>query len=102
MVTGDNLGEYVSIVMNFGREFGMNRVLLDERELSNELDTFEAYRAGESEDVVEVARGGYRFACVPDPANKSQNQSFETMMMNRSVSYRVFDTMAEAEAWLLT
>ena len=100
-VGGHTLGEYVSAVMAFGQEFGMNRVLLDERAMGNRVDTYEAYLAGESEEFVKMAQMGYRIACVPDSANRIKNKNFETMMTNRSVNYRVFDTIREAEAWLL-
>jgi len=101
-VTNGSLREYVSLIMDFAQESGLKRILLDERELSIEADMYEAYLVGESDEIVTAAIEGYRFACVPDPANRSRNEAFETVMRNRSVNYRVFDSVRVAERWLLS
>ncbi|BDQ34584.1 hypothetical protein [Pseudodesulfovibrio portus] len=90
----------VSRLMDAVRASGLKRILLDERGLVLGVDTHEAYLVGESEQIVMAAIQGYRFASVPDPANKARNENFETMLRNRSVNYRVFDTIADAEEWL--
>lgn len=101
IASGGSLEGYVARVLSFGKRSGLRRVLLDERELTLGTDMYEAYQIGESEAVVTAAMGGYRFACLASPENRDRNKAFETVMRNRSVNYRVFDSLEEAETWLL-
>jgi hypothetical protein len=94
------LKKEIARFMDAVRASGLKRFLVDERGLVLGIDMHEAYLVGESEQTVFAATQGYRFASVPDPANKARNENFETLMRNRSVNYRVFDTIADAEEWL--
>lgn len=94
----ENLLRFMGIV----KDSGVKRVLIDEAGLDFMVDMLEAYELGESSVITEAATEGYRFASVPAPGNRDRNRVLETVMQNRSVSYRVFDSLSEAKAWLLS
>lgn len=96
----DEQADFSALLARLGAEYDLHRVLLDERRLRKRLDALDAYRLAESTISAEAAVRGVRLACVPHPEDVVFAQSLETSMANRSISYRVFSDLEEAEAWL--
>lgn len=93
--------DFSLLLARLGNEYEQQRLLLDERLLRKHLDALDAYRLAESPTSAEAAVRGVRTACVPNPEDFAFAKILETSLSNRSISYRIFSTEAEAEAWLL-
>lgn len=79
----------------------VRRVLLDERAMEDRIDALDAYAFSESDDTALAVTSGIRIACLSSPANYEFNRAFETFFQNRSLNFKVFLDMEEAENWLL-
>jgi hypothetical protein len=75
-------------------------MLLDEKRLTKHLDILDAYRLAEADITAKAATHGVRIACMPNPDDMEYARNLETILHNRSVSYRVFSDQDEAVAWL--
>lgn len=79
---------------------GAKRILFDDRELDMILDVLDAVIFAESVLEDEVQTEGYRYACLPPESGRRFYATFETILQNRSINYRLFDNEAEAIHWL--
>ncbi|BDQ32771.1 hypothetical protein [Pseudodesulfovibrio portus] len=76
-------------------------ILLAGHDVEMDLDVSEAFKVAQTMgDYIPLL--SMRIASVPSAKNKKLQQFFETAFQNRSISYRVFDSEPDAEAWLLT
>jgi|GEM_PF-2058812 len=76
-------------------------ILIFGRDIEMDLDVSQAFKVAQTlGDYAPLL--GMRMASVPNTKHKKLEQFFETALQNRSISYRVFDSKKEAEAWLLT
>lgn len=96
------VGEYVNLIRTQAVKHNMKKVLLDERDLMDQQDTLDAYEISESEVATTAALAGIRLSCVCHPVNYELNKTYETLLMNRSLIFRVFLTEEEALEWLKT
>ncbi|ADU64059.1 MAG: hypothetical protein KUA35_12080 [Pseudodesulfovibrio sp.] len=99
--TADELTEYALSLVEEARKTGQTRILLDETRAAITPDTFDIVLLADRLDALRVANLGIRTAAVCAPDNCEVERSIETALRNRSISYRVFDDKAAAEAWLL-
>jgi hypothetical protein len=96
----EDLTDFVELLRKLGNEYGLNWILLDERKLRRHLDVLDIYHLAEADIAVEAAARGVRLASLPHPEELQLARNIETILHNRSISYRVFNDEAEAEAWL--
>jgi hypothetical protein len=96
----DDLADFANLLRKLGGEYGLNWVLLDERKLRRPLDILDIYHLAEADITLEAATRGVRMACLPHPEDMEFAKNMETVLHNRSVSYRIFTDEQEAEAWL--
>jgi hypothetical protein len=100
MESFDDLAGFAELLRRLSDEYGLHRALLDQRRLHMRLDTLDVYRLAESEVSAEAAVRGVRIACLPNSEDSGFARNMETIMHNRSISYRVFADEDEAVAWL--
>ncbi|QJB55658.1 hypothetical protein [Pseudodesulfovibrio sp. zrk46] len=94
--------EYVAFVRERAKANKITRVLLDERNLMDQQDTLDAYDFSESDSARMTAQEGIRLASVCHPDNYEINKTYETLLLNRSLVFRVFLEEKEALEWLLS
>ena len=100
MDTFEELFDFAELLNRLGLEYGITRALLDQRRLRKHLDGLDFYRLAESDLTADAAARGVRLACLPNPQDCALARNVETLLHNRSVSYRVFADGKEAVAWL--
>lgn len=100
--TADDLTEYALALLEEACKTGQTRILLDETCAAMTLDTFDIVLLADRLDEMRVANLGLRAAAICAPDSCEAMRSLETALRNRSISYRVFDKRAAAEAWLLS
>jgi hypothetical protein len=75
-------------------------VLLDERSVHYHETMLDTYVMAEFIAEKLEGRTGIKIACVPNPRYYSQVRDFETLMKNKSLNFKTFRDIAQAEAWL--
>jgi hypothetical protein len=96
----EDMADFAELLGRLSEEYGLYRALLDETRLRKHLDVLDAYRLAEADISTRAAAKGVRMACLPNPQDAEFARNMETIMHNRSVSYRVFSDPDEAVAWL--
>ncbi|OIQ50317.1 hypothetical protein BerOc1_02248 [Pseudodesulfovibrio hydrargyri] len=96
----EDLTDFADLLRKLSDEYGLNWALLDERRLRKHFDILDAYNLAEADITAEAAARGVRMACLPHPEDLEFARNIETIMHNRSISYRVFTDQKDAEAWL--
>jgi hypothetical protein len=94
--------EYLALVVRMAGEYSLKRILLDEKHLGVKGDLLDAYAFAESDLAREMIERGIRMACMPAPEHSEFIRCAETILRNRSISFRAFDPKDEDEAvaWL--
>lgn len=100
MESARELSDFAGMLAEMGEQFGLSRVLLDESDLKKHLELLDIYQVAESDVTEKAAVRGVRMACIPNPENAKLMKGMETIMHNRSVSYKIFTDKDEATAWL--
>lgn len=100
--TPQDVEEYLDYLCHEAIAHQTKRLLLDERQLINRQDVYEAYGICESDPVTNAALTGIRVACVCHPRDYELNKAYETLLLNRSLLFRVFLEEEAAVAWLLS
>lgn len=90
--------DYAQAVIDHARRLGVRRILLDERQLTYRIGTFDTYELARqtAEQIPEVAF----VALVPDPAGIEEAAFWENVVVNRGLTARVFRDVDAARAWL--
>lgn len=96
----DALVERLGRVFERASAFGRKRVLLYDRDLDVRVDALDIATAAALHEEQGVSRLGMRLACVCAPGCRPVCSVIETMLRNRSISYRLFAEEDEAVAWL--
>jgi len=100
MESFEDLTGFAELLRKLSEEYALNWVLLDERNLRRHLDVLDIYTFAETDISAEAAVRGVRLASLPHPKDMEFARNIETILHNRSVSYRVFSDPDEAKAWL--
>ena len=100
MESFEDLADFADLLRKLSDEYSQNWLLLDERKLRRHLDVLDIYSLAEADISTQAAVRGIRMACLPHPEDAEFAKNIETIMQNRSISYRVFSDPDEAEAWL--
>jgi len=96
----DALVERLGRVFERASAFGRKRVLLYDRDLDVRVDALDIATAAALHEEQGVSRLGMRLACVCAPDCRPVCSIIETMLRNRSISYRLFAEEDDAVAWL--
>jgi len=62
----------------------------------------EAYQFSETNTVTSTALAGIRISCICHPDNYALNKTYETLLLNRSLMFKVFLNEDEAIEWLMS
>ena len=89
----------VNEVLEVAAEHGYN-ILLDDRGLVVNLTNMDAILTGDYLNELQVQSRGMRVASIQSPENMAIGRMFETVLVNRSISFRVFEDFESAEAWV--
>ena len=98
--SAEELMGYVALVDRMAREYDTNRILVDETRLTLMADLLDTCVFAESDLAQDMISRGVRVACLPGPARREFLRGVETILNNRSFSFRVFDAEDAAVAWL--
>jgi hypothetical protein len=98
-VTIDELRASLADVKRIREERGVNRLLVDASEETSLPSTMPVYDFGV--DLSETLRG-MTIALVKSPATTSALHFLESVVLNRGVALRTFESVEPALAWLLT
>lgn len=101
MQSTEEAQEYGERMFQAALDNGTSKILLDERRLKDEEDTYTAYEVSESDTLSEMREKGFRIALISNADNYEINQVWETMMQNRSINLKVFLDKTKALAWLM-
>ncbi|MEZ7198894.1 hypothetical protein [Pseudodesulfovibrio karagichevae] len=96
----EDMADFAELLSRMGEEYGLRWMLLDEKRLKKHLDVLDAYRLAEADITMQAAIRGVRIACMPNPEDIEFARNMETILHNRSISYRIFGDEDEAAAWL--
>lgn len=102
--SADNLDDarlFAIKAMQEAEHHNCSRLLFDERKLEMNLTSHDVYILAEEFSLI-VPPAGLRVAALHSAHNKEVGRTFETMLQNRSVNYRSFESEDEAIAWLTT
>lgn len=97
--TVEDVVQFTQTLLKEAMKRDCRSVMLDERGLRQRLDSHDAYLAAEKL-VADRPRSGIRFASIRSDENWTIGKRFETIFQNRSINFRVFDNIPEAETWL--
>ena len=96
----EDLADFADLLRKLSDEYSLKWALLDERNLRKHLDILDVYNLAEADITADAAARGVRMACLPHPEDLEFARNMETIMHNRSISYRVFTDPDTAKAWL--
>lgn len=99
-LTVEEVEDYVNSLRTQALRHDTKKVLIDERGLMDHQDTHDAYEISESEAAAMAALAGMRLSCICHPDNYELNKMYETLLLNRSLIFKVFLREDEALAWL--
>ncbi|WP_319582355.1 hypothetical protein [uncultured Pseudodesulfovibrio sp.] len=100
MESFEDMADFADLLRKLSEEYDLNWALLDQRKLRRNLDVLDIYTLAEDDITAKAAARGVRVACLPSPEDREFAESMETILHNRSVSYRVFSDPNDAVAWL--
>lgn len=100
--TADDAQQYLEHMYAEANKLGVNRILLDERELMDEEDAMDAYQVSESATFAQMSVRGFRLALISREENLEINKTWETILQNRSINLRIFLDETEGLDWLLS
>ena len=83
------------------KEAGCTRFLFDNRTFSLNLSPLDIVLFAKKYEELNMAQFGFRMAVLSNPKNPEVSRLVETTLINRSASYKRFNTQAEALTWLL-
>lgn len=92
--------QWVVAVIDKARETDRSRMLFDNRTLKLSLTPLEVITFAQHLEGMEAARLGFRMASISCPGNLEVSRLIETVIVNRSGSYKVFHNQEEALEWL--
>lgn len=98
--TVNEVEDYVHSLREQAQQHDTKKVLIDERGLMDQQDTHDAFEFSESEAAVLAALAGIRLSCICHPKNYELNKMYETLLLNRSLMFKVFLQEDEALQWL--
>ena len=98
--SGEQAVEKALKVVGMGLKAGVNRVLLDERELNISVDVHGIVNVANELEKRDILYHGGRMACLYRAECRDIYQVYETVYKNRSLSYQLFDDPDKALAWL--
>lgn len=98
--TVEEVKAYLEEVRRNALKHDVKHVLLDELNLTSRQDTYDAYEVSESEHVTHAALAGLKLCCVCRPENFELNRTYETLLINRSLIFKVFLEERDAIEWL--
>ncbi|WP_394699740.1 hypothetical protein [uncultured Pseudodesulfovibrio sp.] len=84
----------------YAAQFNCRRFLFDERMVDKTIDAHDLAMC--SDCKADEPQRWMRVAIVYTPENLSKLRWMETILRNRSLSYRQFSSFDEAEKWLLS
>ena len=98
-----DIEEFISwgdAIISKARETKLHKILIDNRNFALAISPMEIITFAEhlNEDFEMLT--GLRLAILSSPENPEMSRLTETAFTNRSATYRRFDTLEEAEAWL--
>lgn len=97
----DDVLAYIDALVAQLRRTNITRLLLDEREVSFNIDVLDIVLVTDQFMAVPgITTRGYRVACVCSHDNVEVIRAFETSFQNRSLNYRMFSQIHAAEKWL--
>jgi hypothetical protein len=91
---------YIKTIIETCALEGYDCILLDERTVSYHETMLDTYVMAEFAAEKMEAYAGIKCASVPNPRFYSQARDFETLMKNKSLNFKCFRDIAQAEAWL--
>ena len=89
---------YGDAVIEAANASSVTRVLCDERNLEYRLDTVDTYKSAEY--IAEHAPRIARIAIVTALEQSEEIDFWETVMVNRGMTIRVFTNLEDARTWL--
>ena len=92
---------YSESIICQARKLNHNRLLIDETSLAMNIDTHDVIQFAKWIADTGVVGLGLRAAVVCAPCNRAVIRAFETALQNRSISYKMFENLESAEAWLV-
>lgn len=92
--------DYADIVIDCFRRYSCHRILIDATDFHMNVDILGAIQLTEVLIEKGVPSMGLRVASVVRPEKKDSERMLETAMRNRTINYRIFDNMNEAQTWL--
>lgn len=92
--------EYAGAVLAEAGKTGFKRILLDERELPDELNAYDITLFAKNLAAELVPVRGLRVAVICTSAKIDIIKTYETMLQNRSMNYRGFTDLDAALEWL--
>jgi len=92
--------EWGEAIVRMAKETGMSRVLIDNREFVLELSPLEVVEFARDFEEKNIAVIGLRLAVMSSPSQPETTRLIETVLTNRSASYRRFANPEEALVWL--
>lgn len=95
-VMSDRVAKSVASLM----ENKIQRLLIDDRKLILDLDPYDIMRIGEDHEKRSFHQQGVRIACLHHPDCRKQYEMLETVHLNRSINFRLFESEEAALAWL--
>lgn len=95
--------EFLNLFQEFiyaSREYDCHAFMLDIRDLSYAIGVHQLIAFGERMAALGLPIRGMRIASVCTVMNLGQDTLLEVVLRNRSIRYRAFSEVAEAETWL--
>lgn len=96
--SADEVRQYGLWVIGEGKRTGVARILCDERELEYRLSTLDTYATAAF--IAAEAPRLARVAIVCSPRSMDDARFFENVAVNRGLTVRAFEDIAEARAWV--
>lgn len=96
----DDVMLLANTVLKAAKQHNYTNILFDERKVTLNLDQHDVYNCTEELGTF-LPSEGICVAAVHNAKDVIIFQCFETMLQNRSINYRIFETIEEAEKWLV-
>jgi len=101
ILNAEELLEWCMAAVDKARESGHKKLLFDNRTLTLEMTQHDVLMASNRMAELNVQLLGFRFAVVSSAKNPERSTFIETAFVNRSATYKNFDTQKDALEWLL-
>ncbi|WP_281762352.1 hypothetical protein [Pseudodesulfovibrio nedwellii] len=93
--------EWAMSLVSKAKETGYSRLLIDNRTFVLELSSLDVITFAKYLEDMGAATFGLRLAALTSPMNVEISRLVETSLTNRSASYKIFQSLAEAKEWLV-